>query len=250
MKTDVTKSCHSRIGACVVLTILLFTHGCSSPSDTSVKPYAGMSQPDTRVALMPGDEVEIKFFYTPQLNELQYIRADGKITMQLIGEVHAAGRSPSELQQVLEQKYAGLIERPAVAVFPRNLSHRRAFVGGAVNQPGMLEMPGNMTAMEAIMHAGGFDMKEAELSNIVVIRRENNEMRSYCLNLEDAMQGKEPPRPFYLHAQDIVFVQRSGVVKTAQWIDQYINKMIPLGFTYFYNTGTGNSTIGLDTSSR
>jgi 5'(3')-deoxyribonucleotidase len=74
---------------------------------------------------------------------------------------------------------------------------------------------------------------------------------SYVLDLSDAINGRAPSAPFYLHPQDIVYVQRTGVVKAAQWIDQHITQLIPqAGFTYSFNTGTGDSTIGADTSAR
>lgn len=217
----------------------------------SVKPYKGLSWPDASVTLMPGDELEIKFFYTPELNESQQIRADGKISLQLVGDVKAAGLKPAQLKDVLERKFTGLIDRPSVVVITRELQHRKVYVSGAVQQPGALDLSYNMTALSAIMQAGGFNFQEAELTNIIVLRHAGNTSKSFCLNLQDALNGEAPHAPFYLHTQDIVFVQRTGVTRAAQWISQHINQMVPqVGFGYSYNTGTGNSTIGVDTSSR
>lgn len=250
MKTEWT---YSRSGITrlftVALATLLFT-GCRTPDSKYVK-IGGVSSPDTRVVLAPGDELDIRFFYTPDLNDLQVIRADGKITLQLVGDVNAAGLTPSELQSRLQEGYAGIVEKPSVAVITRRLYHRNIYVAGAVMTPGLLPMPGHITALEAIMQAGGFDMREANTSEVVVIRNQNGERVSYVVDLGGDICGKAPSKPFYLHAQDIVYVQRTGVVKAAQWIDQHITKLIPqAGFNYFYNTGTGHSTIGIDTSSR
>ena len=111
-------------------------------------------------------------------------------------------------------------------------------------------MPGNTTALSAILQAGGFNAPEANLKEILVLRRSGNQTEQFHLNYHDALNGKGPHEPFYLHPQDIVFVQRTGIVKTTEWISQHINQMVPqFGFTYFYNTGTKNSTIGVDTSS-
>lgn len=101
------------------------------------------------------------------------------------------------------------------------------------------------------MLAGGFNMKEADASEVLVIRHEGGERTSHLLDLSGAISGNKLSAPFYLHAQDIVYVQRSGAVKAAQWIDQHITQLIPqAGFTYFYNTGTRDSTVGVDTSAR
>lgn len=224
--------------------------GCRTPDSPLVK-IGAPSVPDTRIRLVPGDQLDVRFFYTPDLNDVQQIRADGKITLQLIGDIDAAGLTPPELQKKLEERYVGLVENPSVVVIARKLYHRNIFVGGSVRTPGIQAMPGHLTALEAIMQAGGFDMKEADASEVIVIRNEDGARTSYVLDLSSAIRGKEPGEPFYLHAQDIVYVQRTGAVKAAQWIDQHITQMIPqAGFTYFYNTGTGDSTIGADTSAR
>lgn len=233
----------------VALAALLFA-GCQSPDSEYVK-IGGVSSPDTRVVLAPGDELDIRFFYTPDLNDIQLIRADGKITLQLIGDVEAAGLTPPQLQKKLEEQYAGIIEKPSVAVIAREMNHRNIYVAGSVKLPGLQVMPGHLTALQAVMQAGGFDMTEADPSEVVVIRNQDGRRVSYVIDLGDAISGNVPNEPFYLHAQDIVYVQRTGAVKAAQWIDQHVTQLIPqAGFTYFYNTGTGESTIGLDTSAR
>ena len=238
-------SIHNNCAFVIIMTSLILA-GCKSPTAESVKPYKGLSKPDNRVTLMSGDLLDIKFFYTPELNESQQIRPDGKIAMQLVGDVTAAGLKPAQLTAVLEQKFSGLIERPSVVVIVRELQNRKVYIGGAVQQPGVLDMSGTMTALSAIMQAGGFNMQEAELQNIIVLRHEAGNIKSFCLNFQDALNGETPHAPFYLHAQDIVFVQRSGVVKAAEWISQHINQMVPqIGLTYLYNTGTGDSTIGV-----
>lgn len=231
-----------------MLAVLL--SGCASP-DTSYVKIGEVSAPDTRVMLMPGDQLDIRFFYTPDLNDVQLIRADGKITLQLVGDIDVAGLTPPELQQKLEERYAGLIDKPTVAVIARKLNHRNIYVAGSVKTPGVQPMPGHLTALEAIMLAGGFNMKEADASEVLVIRHEGGERTSHLLDLSGAISGNKLSAPFYLHAQDIVYVQRSGAVKAAQWIDQHITQLIPqAGFTYFYNTGTRDSTVGVDTSAR
>jgi protein involved in polysaccharide export with SLBB domain len=235
----------SRIVAVVAVMLLA---GCKTPDSPQVK-VGSVSSPDTRVTLTPGDQLDIRFFYTPDLNDVQAIRADGKITLQLVGDVDAAGLTPPELQKKLEERYAGLIEKPSVAVIARTLNHRNIYVAGSVKTPGVMPMPGHLTALEAIMQAGGFDMKEANAGEVLIIRNLNGTRTSYVLDLSGAISGNVPTEPFYLHAQDIVYVQRTGVVKAAQWIDQHITQLIPqAGFTYFYSSGP--NTVGLDTSAR
>ena len=56
--------------------------------------------------IQPGDQLDIKFFYNPELNENVTVRPDGMISLQLVDEVNAAGMSPAQLDDVLTQKYS------------------------------------------------------------------------------------------------------------------------------------------------
>ena len=231
----------------VVILMSTLLMGCQSPprypSASEVEPA-----PPPRVALIPGDVVEVKFFYTPQLNETQTIRPDGKIALQLVGEVEAQGMTPAGLQNKLLRLYAPHLKDPEVAVIVRSFFNRRVFVGGQVMTPSIVEMPGKLTVLEAIMQAGGFDMREAEVRNIIVIRHKEGQRYGYSLNLKPMMTGGEM-QPFFLEPQDIVYVPRTEIAKVGQWVDQHINKLIPrTGFTYSRPAGKG--TIGIDTSSR
>jgi len=196
-----------------------------------------------RVALVPGDVIEVKFFYTPELNESQTVRPDGKITLQLIGEIKVEGKIPAELRDELLKLYAPHLKNPEVAVIIRSFYNRRVFVGGEVMTPGIVQMPGTLSVLEAIMQAGGFDMREAELKNVVVIRHKDGQRYGYSVNLKSALAGDETEQ-FFLEPKDIVYVPRTEIAKLGQWIDQHINKIIPDTGVIFTRT-SGNTTIGV-----
>jgi polysaccharide export outer membrane protein len=119
------------------------------------------------------------------------------------------------------------------------------FVGGQVFKPGVVEMPGPMTALEAVMEVGGFDVRQAERKSVIVIRYTDGRRHAYKLDLKKAVAGKET-KPFYLKPKDIVHVPRTKIAKLNQWIDQHINKIIPdTGF--FFRRTSGNSTVGIGT---
>lgn len=203
-----------------------------------------------RVTLEAGDVVEIKFFYTPELNETQTVRPDGKIALQLVGEVEVEGKTPADVRAELLDLYAHYLKDPEIAVIVRSLLNRRVFVGGKVMTPGVVEMPGKLTVLEAIMQAGGFDTREAEVRNVVVIRHKDGQRYGYSVNLEPALTNtSDGTEPFYLEPQDIVYVPQTEIAKVGQWVDQHINQLIPrTGFIYMRSIG--KSTIGINTSSR
>ena len=198
-----------------------------------------------RITFEPGDEIEVKFFYTPELNITQTVRPDGKISLELIREVKAQGKTAAELRDELMRLYDPHLRAPEIAVVARSFYNQRVFVGGQVFRPGVVEMPGPMTALEAIMEVGGFDLRAAERKSVIVIRYTAGQRQAYKLDLKKATEGKEA-EPFYLKPKDIVHVPRTKIAKLNQWIDQHINKIIPdTGF--FFRRTSGNSTVGIGT---
>jgi protein involved in polysaccharide export with SLBB domain len=212
---------------------LLALPSCQSAPPISVVKFEEPAVPavssaaeEVRVSLAPGDSIDVKFFYTPELNETQTVRPDGNIALLLVGEVRAEGKTPAELQEELVKRYSSHLRNPQVAVIVRSLEGRRVFVGGEVKTPGVIPMPGQLTAMEAIIQAGGFNMTAAEVENVVIIRFKERQRFGYMLNMKDALAGKDY-QPFYLESRDIIYVPRTKIAEVNQWIDQYITKMIP-----------------------
>lgn len=215
------------------LCLLLALAGCRTAAPLRYSATA-LSAPDDRVLLSSGDSIEIKFFYSADLNDIQTIRPDGKISLQLVGDVQAAGRTPEELQAELGRLYAQKVEKPDVAVIVRQLQSRVVYVGGAVKEPGQFDMVPRLTALDAVMRAGGFDTGFAEYRKVVVIRHEGERYVGYGLDFKNALIGADA-KPFYLKPKDVVFVPRTRIADMNTWIDQHITKMIPqIGLPVFF----------------
>ena len=229
----------------VFMGIMLSFLSCAGTPDKITK-HEDLSMPASMpvtsksVELEPGDQIEIRFAYMPDFNEIQTIRPDGKVELLLVGEVVAAGKEPSQLRDELFKLYAKHFAHPDLAVFTRLAFKRKVYVGGSVLTPGALDMPGNLTALQAIMASGGFDQKTAEVKKVVVIRRkENGERQLFSLNFEKSLAGVES-EPFPLAPMDIVYVPRTNMTEVAQWFSQ-LWEIIPVRFStgYFWTTGSG-----------
>jgi polysaccharide export outer membrane protein len=236
--------------AIVAIFLAMSALGCQTvhPAKTPLEMSSGVGPaPEPKLTLGVGDVLDFKFFYNPELNDSQTVRTDGKITLQLIGELTAQGKSPMELQEEITKLYASQLRRPEAAVIVRTLANRRVYVGGFVRNPRLVEMRTRMTALEAIIEAGGFDFWRAELKNVVIIRHKDNKRYGCALDFSAALQGKET-QPFYLEPMDIVYVPRTTISAVDLWIDQHINQLIPkVGFTYLAPLGSG-ATIGIQPS--
>lgn len=178
------------------------------------------------VRLEPGDVIQVKFTYWPELDEEQGIRPDGLISLKLIGDVRAQDLTPDELRTDLLARYADKLKDPDITVVVSEYTSHRVYVGGEVLQPGVIPMQGKLTVLEAIMQAGGFNKATAKLANVVVVRQRDGKYYSRSLDLRKAIAEPESGT-FVLEPRDVVFVPRTTIDKVDQFVDQYINQIIP-----------------------
>lgn len=214
--------------------------GCQGPLPAS---QAGPAITPPAV-LAPGDSIELRFFYANELSVTQTIRPDGKITLELVGEIQAAGLSPSALAIQLRQLYSVYLKHPDVAVFQRSSYARRVIVAGAVEKPSTLDMPADMSALEAVMMSGGFNLVQANPSQVLVMRDDGNQGRvAYVLNLSTALHG-DHAKSFMLQPNDIVYVPRTMIVNLDQFVAQYIGDLVPDGLVYTHKLSS-NDSVGV-----
>ncbi|MCS7338724.1 MAG: polysaccharide export protein [Verrucomicrobiae bacterium] len=154
--------------------------------------------------IQEGDVIRVMFEVETNLNTVVKVQLDGTITMPLIGTVRAAGKTATELQAELMQAYERVLKVNQLTVGIVSTS-ASVYVSGAVLKPGRIPMDRPLTALDAIMEAGGFDFTRARPSAVTVLRIENGTQVTYRLNLKRALEGK-PQAPFYLKPFDIVHV--------------------------------------------
>ena len=191
---------------CFMLLLVVFAFaGCqTSKLNESSKQIAPDQSHSEIITLQEGDDLKISFPGSASLDTTQQIRRDGKISLPLVGEIQAAGETPDDLQQNLINLYAPQISSKEVIVTVES-SAFPVYVTGCVIRPGKISSDRPMTALEAVMEAGGFDYEKANLRNVRVIRNEDGVSKSYTLNLKMALNGNED-KPFYLKPSDIVYV--------------------------------------------
>jgi len=182
--------------------------GCQTPEPTAPLPQtrsqAGTGQEPEAQTLREGDVLKISFRGAPNLDTTQQVRRDGRITLSLVGEVKAADLTPTELEKQLVQLYASQLVTKEVTVTVVSSSFG-VFVTGAVIHPGKIISDRPITALEAVMEAGGFDSAKANMKAVVVIRNKGGQTKNYTLNLQLVLEGKQTEQ-FYLEPSDIVYV--------------------------------------------
>jgi polysaccharide export outer membrane protein len=185
------------------LVVLALAAGCQTQPPLPPAAQQGTNVTEV-ITLREGDVLKISFPANATLNTTQTIRRDGMISMPLIGEVKAAGKTPKQLEADLVDLYSTQLLSKEVTVEVQS-STFPVYVTGSVLKVGKIVSDHPITAFEAIMEAGGFDYAKANLKAVVVIRQEGDHVRKFTLNLKLVMEGKAGV-PFYLKPGDTIFV--------------------------------------------
>jgi polysaccharide export outer membrane protein len=148
------------------------------------------------------DVLRFQFVGAAELNQSQKVRADGRITLPMIGEVAVAGKRPAAVQAELMALYKPKLQNNELYVSVES-STVPIYVSGAVNRQGRIVLERQLTVLEAVMEAGGFTRGLADTGRVQIIRRVGGKHQTIVVNLTKAMRGE---------TTDVVYVQPYDVV--------------------------------------
>lgn len=226
--------------------MVLAVTGCQSlpPENPASWPEA---QP-AKVELQPGDALQLLYTYWPELNSEQLIRPDGKVSLQLVGDVMAAGKSPEELRAELHELYSEKLRNPEITVIVAEYTSHRVYVGGEVHRPGVIPIQGRLTALEAVMQAGGPVKQSAKMNSVVLVRVRDGQRYARSLDLAKSLSEPESD-PFLLEPYDVIYVPRTAIDRVNQFVDQYIDEIIPRSVIWNMTYDLGDSDLRTNTRS-
>jgi polysaccharide biosynthesis/export protein len=177
-----------------------------------------------------GDDLEVKFFYSPELDQKVSVRPDGKISLPLATNVQAEGLTAEELAGVLRGIYEKELVAPEISVVVRQFSAQKIFVNGEVSRPGVLELNGIKTVLQAISEAGGLK-DSARAKEVLLIRQNaNHQIAVIKVDVDQLLRGKPQAEDHLLEPYDIIYVPRSRIANVNYWVDAYVRKNIPGSF--------------------
>lgn len=202
----------------------LFTGSAPEPVPSAVKPTSRQSSqevarifdqysiPEGQSAvadyrLAPMDVVEVSVFEAPSLSRTTQVSSSGYITLPLIKEVKASGRTSDQLQLDIAAKLQkDFMQSPQVFVSVKEYNSQRVTVDGAVKSPGVIQLKGEMTLLQVIVTAGGLsEMGTPE--GVYILRKVDGKKMVARFDLNEIRKGrKEDP---VLRAGDIVMVDES-----------------------------------------
>lgn len=178
--------------------------------------------------LQVGDELEVRFLHAPEQNVQLAVRPDGFISLPLANEVRAAGRTAEEVREEIAAAWAREYRDPEVAVILRTTAAYKIHVGGQVKSPGMFDLRGERTVLQAIFEAGSF-LPTAAIANTILIRPDGpGRFAVIPLDLDAVLTGKDTRQNLVLRPYDAIYVPNSAIADINQWVDQYIRRNIPI----------------------
>ena len=225
------------------VSILLISVGCATTQQSAQKPQAVGSAAiavNTAYTIQPGDTLDIKFFFNPELNETVSVRPDGFISLQLVDEVNAAGLEPQQLKKKLTELYSRELLQPVITVIVKSFESQRVYVGGEVNLQGIIAMPVGLTAIQAVMQAGGFKVTAQPSETLIIRKGPDRRPVPIKVDLQALLDGYDTGSDFKLQSEDVVFVPKSAIAKANQFVNQYVEQLllfkgVTFGFTYIVN---------------
>jgi polysaccharide export outer membrane protein len=174
----------------------------AAPARAAVRPSAPWNEQEYRLG--PGDKLRVEVYREAQLSQSLQVRPDGRITLPLIGDVPATGKTPGELREAIATSLKAYITNPVVTVIVQEAIAAQVYVIGEVFTPGAQIMQGPLTALQALAQAGG--LKDfADKNDIRVLRRGPvGTTQTIPFDYKNALKGRV--EPLYLQPGDTVVV--------------------------------------------
>jgi polysaccharide export outer membrane protein len=161
--------------------------------------------PDYR--LVAGDKLRIEVYKDAQLSQSLQIRPDGKITLPLVGDVPAAGRTSVELRDAIAKSLQEYMTDPTVTVIVTETTPQVIYVTGEVTKPGSYSIVnGQMSIIQAIAMAGGLT-EFANKKDIRVLRKNGTGMETLRFNYKEVLNDETRREPLQLRPGDTVIVK-------------------------------------------
>ena len=189
--------------AALALTVCTLAPVVAKDKDADKKPVPQAPGMNDEYHVVAGDKLRIEVYKDLQLSQSVQVRPDGKITMPLIGDIEATGRTPIELRDAIAKSLKDYVTNPTVTVIVVEATVATAYVMGEVNHPGAVTLQAPLTIMQALAVAGG--LKDfADAKNIRVLRKASSGVETISFNYKDALKSSRAP--IYLRAGDTVVV--------------------------------------------
>ena len=201
-------------GVIATLVAVALSTGCAAPTASSPEAINRALTVDTTTSvdeyiLGPTDTVRVSVWRNEDLSITVPVRPDGKVSVPLVGDVQASGKTPEALASDIENQLGSYIRQPQVSVVVTSMgSHEfidRVRVTGAVQQPLSMPHRAGMTVLDIVLQAGGANQFAAE-NNAMLYRKVGNDVVAIPVRLDDILTRGDVKTNYPLRPGDILSV--------------------------------------------
>jgi len=195
---------------------LVIVLGPLAPVPVAQAPQGAVAAAPTRaaagVAVAPDyvigadDVLSIMFWRDKDLSAPEVVvRPDGMVTLPLLNDVQAAGRTPEQLGHAIREAARKYVEDPNPTVIVKEIKSRRVFITGRIEKPGPYPLNDKTTILQLIAMAGGL-REYVDGKDISLMRSEQGKQSVYAFNYQDVVKKKYLHQNIELKPGDVVVV--------------------------------------------
>ncbi|MGA2207933.1 MAG: polysaccharide biosynthesis/export family protein [Terracidiphilus sp.] len=176
----------------------------ASPAEPN--PPSRPARSDDTYIIGDADVLGINVWKEPELTRSIPVRSDGKISLPLIGDIQAEGRTPMQLEEDIAARLKSYITDPQVAVIVEQINSRNFNILGQVMKPGSYPLAAGTTIVDAIALAGG--LKDfAKKKGVYLLRQDSaGSEERYPFNYQEFLKGKNTTQNIKLKPHDTIVV--------------------------------------------
>ena len=196
---------------CLAVMAVLVLGACAPKEELPAELAAPTGTEEPHYIIGPGDALEIFVWRNPDLGRSVPVRPDGRISVPLLEDLVAAGKTATELSREIEEKFAQYIQDPLVTVivtgFVGNYTEQVRVVGEATN-PQAIPYRANMTVLDAMISVGGLT-EFAAGNRATLVRKVGGEQKQYRLRIADLIKDGDISANANLLPGDVIIIPES-----------------------------------------
>jgi polysaccharide export outer membrane protein len=182
------------------------------------QPQAQLVTRDQPYRLQPSDVLELEYEYTPEYNQTVTVGPDGSVALRLVGNVKVEGLSLDEATSAIKAKASVPLNHPELSLTLKEFVKPHFTVYGEVQKPGVYDMHGGVTVLQAIAISGG-QKETSKQTQVVLLRKVNGDMAEVKVINTKAMSTANGVREdFALKPDDMIIVPKNRLGKLEPYI--------------------------------
>jgi protein involved in polysaccharide export with SLBB domain len=184
----------------------------------SAQQTAHLVSRDQPYKLQPSDVLELEYVYTPEYNQVATVEPDGTVRLKLLGSVKVEGKSLDEATEAIKQKASLSLNKPEITLTLKDFVKPHFTVYGEVTRPGVYDIHGAVTVLQAIALSGGVK-DTSKQTQVVLIRKMNADIAEVkVVNTKLMASAKGAGEDFDLRPDDMLIVPKNRVGKLEPYV--------------------------------